>query len=104
VYANVFTDGTGGALSLGRTGTTADDGSLLFFGFASDVLFDRIVFKVGQAPGTVVGDWDYLGFDDIMVGNLRNGTGGTVPEPGSLALVGLALFAAGWARKAQHRA
>ena len=30
--------------------------------------------------------------------------GGTVPEPGSLALAGLALFAAGWARKTQRRA
>ncbi len=98
VQQNVFTSASGGSLPLGN-----QDGSLLFFGFASDVKFNRAVLSITQGSG--ITSVDFLGFDDIVVGNLRNG-GGTnpAPEPGSLALVGLALFAASWARKTQRRA
>lgn len=99
VEDNAFTDSAGAPLQPRNT-TAAQDGSLLFFGFASDQLFNKVVFTINQGSGPL----DYLGFDDIMVGNLRNPTGGTVPEPGSLALAGLALFAAGWARKSQRSA
>jgi hypothetical protein len=87
------------------TATRAQDGSLLFFGFASDTTFNRIRFTLNQGPDTGFADWDYLGFDDIRIGNLRTTTPpNPAPEPGSLALAGLALFAAGWARKTQRRA
>ncbi len=92
--ANVFLDAAGRPFATGP-----GNGSLLFFGYASDVLFDRIVFTITQPAG---GETDTLGFDDIRVGNLK--PSGTVPEPGSLALAGLALFAAGWARKARPAA
>jgi PEP-CTERM motif len=94
VVANAFVDKDGKQL----VPLAADSGSLLFFGWASDrIKFDRIDFKIGQKGNLL----DVLGFDDIMIGNLKNAT---VPEPGSLALVSLALFAAGWARKTQRRA
>ncbi|MDP2008237.1 MAG: PEP-CTERM sorting domain-containing protein [Rubrivivax sp.] len=92
----------------------SQDGSLIFFGYASDRLFSKLVFTVGQTstPGAAgepptLGR-DILGFDDLMIGNLRTVTPppppNPTPEPGSLVLVGLALFAAGWARKTQQRA
>lgn len=97
IATNVFLDAAGLPFATGP-----GNGSLLFFGYASDVLFDRIVFTITQPAG---GNVDTLGFDDLRVGNLRQTTPpGTVPEPGSLALAGLALFAAGWARKARPAA
>lgn len=44
---------------------------------------------------------DQVGFDNITFGSTRPGGGdpGTVPEPGTLALVGAALAGLGWARR-----
>jgi PEP-CTERM motif len=109
-YADVFAGKNAQAKSTNTDPNTLDpisgvpvpNGSLVFFGFTTDATrFDRIEFLLTQSGGG--GDQDYLGFDDIMVGNLKT-TGGTIPEPGSLALAGLALVAAGWARKTQRRA
>ena len=77
------------------------NGNLLFFGAVSTVAFNTVVFHITQKPGTT--NPDVLGFDSFVVG-LANNTGGTVPEPTSLALVGLALCAAGWARKGRQAA
>lgn len=110
---NVFTD-SGNAPLQPRLANTQDsqDGSLLFFGYASERLFSRIVFSINQSSTPnddpnlpPIPMRDILGFDDMVLGNLRTTTPPTgVPEPGSLALAGLALFAAGWARKTQRRA
>jgi len=101
-YGTDFGD-FGGALTLDFfSGATAVDsnvavgrdsggrnGSLLFFGYANDSAnFNRVVFKIAQQT-TIVGRFDILGFDDMVVGNLRVNMG--VPEPGSLALVALSL-------------
>ncbi len=95
---NIFTaNGNNTPLETRVDNQTVQDGSLLFFGYASEQLFDKIVFTIGQAPSTL----DVLGFDDLVIGNLRTTTPNPnpVPEPGSLALVGLALAAAGLMRR-----
>ena len=77
------------------------NGNLVFFGVTSDVAFDRISFSVAQAVGST--EIDVLGFDSFVVGNLIVAPPGGVPEPGSLALVGLALLAmAGSRRSRKH--
>lgn len=108
VEDNAFTDAAGAPVQPRSANETlaAQNGSLLFFGYASSTTFDRIVFKIGQQD---TGPLDTLGFDDIVVGNLKAGVTpppgpNPAPEPGSLALAGLALVAAGWARRAQRRA
>lgn len=70
------------------------NGSLLFFGFTDDTAkFDRLVFQVSQLDPNATSRFDRLGFDDLIVGDLADssGGGGTAPEPGTLALVALAL-------------
>lgn len=80
---------------------SGDNGNLLFFGASSTVAFDTVVFHIQQRPGAT--SLDVFGFDSFIVGR-TNSAGGTVPEPTSLALVGLALLTAGWARKGKQAA
>ena len=91
-----------GGTQIYSSGTTianpGGNGNVLYFGAVSTVSFDTVVFHIAQLPGT--NNLDVLGFDSFVVG-LANGT---VPEPTSLALVGLALCAAGWARKGKQAA
>lgn len=69
----------------------AANGSLLFYGFIdTTTAYKRIVF------GNTSFDTDGFGFDNMVVGDSGQlVTQGTVPEPASLGLVGLALAAAG---------
>ena len=84
-----------------NTVTPAAGSDLLFYGFASpEVAYDRIVFRTSSTNGN-----DVFGFDDFWAadaGQLVGTPPSGVPEPGSLALVGLALCAAGCARKARQ--
>ena len=66
------------------------DGSLLFYGFIdSTKAYKAISFGNTSPNGT-----DVFGFDDMVIGERRQiGPPTGVPEPGSLALVGLSLAA-----------
>lgn len=73
--------------TVGAGGST--DGSVLFYGFIAQnaaELFTSISFN------TTTGGGDVFAFDDMTIGSLQQVR--LVPEPGSLALVGLALVVA----------
>lgn len=107
-YSGVFTvelyDGTDRVFSQRLQNTPLrvgeGNGNLLYFGVTSSeplVSFTKARFLITQQVG---GDTDVIGFDSFSVGTYTGPVGGTpIPEPTSLALVGLALCAAGWARK-----
>lgn len=91
---------TGGELI--ASGARTAQGGLGFFGYTNDTTqFNRVLFTVVQ-PSVPVGQFDFIGFDDFITGTLRS-TGGTVPEPGSLALVGLSLALLGSVNRRRNR-
>lgn len=64
------------------------DGSLLFWGFIDpNASYKSISF------GNTAADTDVFGFDDMVIGDLQQIKPPGVPEPGTLALVGLSLIA-----------
>jgi len=77
--------------------TRSSNGGLAFFGYTNTTQFNRVLFTVVQ-PAVPVGQFDFIGFDDFITGTLA-ATGGTVPEPTSLALVGLSLALLGYSRR-----
>lgn len=97
---SLYDDGVPGqVLTLQRpVGASPPSGSVLFYGFSSAAEFNRIVFSLLQTNPGDVSSYDVVGFDQITVGRLASGT---IPEPGSLALVGLALAGLGLARRAR---
>lgn len=92
------------------TGSAASNGVAMFYGFAdANRAYSKITFVTS---GTLLAGStsDYFGFDDFVVADAGQFIGTTppgIPEPGSLALTGLALFAAASAargRKARKAA
>jgi hypothetical protein len=83
------TQGSGGSI----------DGSVLFYGFIASnpgEVFTAISFQ------TTIGGGDIFAFDDMTIGSLQQVR--PTPEPGSLALIAVALLAAGGARRLSKRA
>lgn len=77
------------------SGTSSADGSVGFFGVYTSEKFDQFRIKFNQNADCLGGDdfeCDLVGLDRLTVGiQQRNGS---IPEPGSLALIGLGLLAA----------
>jgi hypothetical protein len=73
--------------------SAGNSGGVLFFGYVADTFkFNRINFRLDQSRAIDPNDsstFDFIGIDDLTVGQRANRQG--VPEPLSLGLVGLGL-------------
>jgi hypothetical protein len=96
--------------SSGAGGPNDKNGNLAFLGAVVDGGFDRISISVTQCSTNPQSPFytpgcngiDVVGFDGMIIASANTG-GGTTPEPGSLALAGLALVAAGGAARRRQR-
>jgi hypothetical protein len=83
--------GVNTVINVGNTANSPNS-TLMFWGFVDPtVKYNRITF------GNTAAGFDGFGFDGMTIGDQGQVTG--VPEPGSLALVGLSLAALGAARR-----
>ena len=88
------------SLAVPRASQALANGSVLYFGViasSSAELFRSVRFNTAAGGGTAV---DVFGFDSMTIGTQAQVIPpGSVPEPGSLALVGAALVGLGYARR-----
>lgn len=79
-----LTDDNGGTHNLQVTSqTNYDNGNQLFFGFIDTSLSYTKIQFTSDSSG------DFFGFDDMTIGDLQQVIVNPVPEPGSLAMLGL---------------
>ena len=81
--------------------TPLNDGNLVFFGFTDRVkTYTKVTFQTAGGTSTAP---DFFGFDDFVIGDSGQLNPVVVPEPGTLALAGLALVGLACGRRRQQR-
>lgn len=99
LYLDLTPSGGGADETVTVKDTAGTSGALLFFGFAdASTSYSSITFR-SAGTGTTA---DFFGFDDFVVAD-RGQVIQQVPEPGSLALAGLALIGLAGARRVRRR-
>ena len=99
VVVDLFLDDSTDAIRVEPTSSA--QASVMFFGVYSTTAFSKVTMRISNDPFGTIEEVDFAGLDDIVVGNLTRDTGNPpLPEPGTLALIGLGLLAA--ARKARR--